>query len=877
MQYKISLTAMAVISLLGVSVNSFAFTEASASARESEKAVFDQRYTLIDNGVSIIDTVRAAVLGSYVKNRGWPTNTASLVGGGYLSSIRASWGQNVLGTATGGGNSYTLALAAPSAEIAQAIAAKIAGVAAGSSVQVTIPIPAMASVNQNNLSRVAVAGHPDVNKMLTDIDMNSFSLGNVNQIDAVIINGTTSTIGALTVNTSLDVIPDAIFRRNVTITGNATVNEFTANAITINGGLEAGTFIRASGDINGKNLIASQDIVAGSQIRANSGLFLGGVAGESAAFKSGTIDSLVAKSAIVKDMFISQGNAEFYQDALFKGSVTVNGALSVGGIASALDIREGGVFLKDKYSQLAGINIFTENNSFNKMVALNGGASVDGKTVVSADGKTLYEDGLALSDKYLGISATAKNSDKLGDVAASSFARRDVDNTYNGKNIFNSAVYANGGLITAGKWVVSADGSTLYESGEALSSKYLGIKSKAISAFSADNALNADKLGNVAASSYARKDSDNTFTKGNTFTQSVALNGGVTVDGKPVISADGSTLYENGQALSTRYLGINATAKNSEKLGNVAASSFARKDIAETFNEGVNFNKGIHVRSDWVRVDGDSGIYFQSYGGGWHMDDSTFIKAYGGKSIYTSGMVRADSGIQVDGKWVVSSDGNSLYENNVALSSKYLGKSDTSLNSAKLGGIDAVNFARKDIANTFSQRQTFNGGISAGGSSTLGTVTLTGNLSFTDNAGVSKNLRTMSGDVDALKKWKAACQRGLADPDCGLDAGNSGKLGTTLFSSSTGLSTGNFVLSQPYTNFDYIEVYGSNDHNHESAVTVWKKEQIVFFQSITATDRPLRLFHTDKDYWTGRFSSNNRTFVTADENSKIWKIIGYNS
>jgi len=259
------------------------------------------------------------------------------------------------------------------------------------------------------------------------------------------------------------------------------------------------------------------------------------------------------------------------------------------------------------------------------------------------------------------------------------------------------------------------------------------------------------------------------------------------------------------------------------------------------------------------------------------MDDSTFIKAYGGKSIYTSGMVRADSGIQVDGKWVVSSDGNSLYENNVALSSKYLGKSDTSLNSAKLGGIDAVNFARKDIANTFSQRQTFNGGISAGGSSTLGTVTLTGNLSFTDNAGVSKNLRTMSGDVDALKKWKAACQRGLADPDCGLDAGNSGKLGTTLFSSSTGLSTGNFVLSQPYTNFDYIEVYGSNDHNHESAVTVWKKEQIVFFQSITATDRPLRLFHTDKDYWTGRFSSNNRTFVTADENSKIWKIIGYNS
>jgi hypothetical protein len=886
MEYRLSLSAMAVIGLLGVSANSFAFTEASASARESEKAVFDQRYTLIDNGVSTIDTVRSAILGSYVKNNGWPVNTASLVGGGYLSTISASWGQNVIGTATGGGNSYTLALNAPSAEIAQAIAAKIAGVAAGSSVQVTIPIPAMASVNQNNLSRVAVAGEPDLNKMFTNIDMNSFSLGNVNQVDAVIINGTTSTIGALTVNTSLDVVPDAAFRRNVTIAGNATVNEFTANAITINGGVEAGTFIRASGDVSGKNLIATQDIVAGSQIRANSGVFVGGVSADSAILKSGTIDSLVAKNTTVQNMFISQGNSEFYQDALFKGSVTVNGALSVGGIASALDIREGGVFLKDKYSQLAGINVFTENNKFNKSVALNGGASVGGKAVISADGKTLYEDGVNLSSKYLGIDAKAKtaitadnasNADKLDGIDSVSFARRDADNVYTGKNTFNSAVYADSGLITDGRWVVSADGSTLYEAGVALSAKYLGINDKAKNATNADNALNADKLGNVAAAQYARRDADNTFTKTNTFTQSVALNGGVTVDGKQVVSADGSTLYENGVALSSRYLGINATAKDSAKLGGVAAGSFARKDVEETFARAVNFNDGIHVKSNWVRVDGANGIYFQSFGGGWHMEDATWVKAYGGKSIYTSGMVRADNGIQVDGKWIVSSDGNSLYENNVALSSKYLGKADTSANSAKLGGIDAVDFARKSVANTFAQRQTFNGGISAGGSSTLGTVTLTGNLSFSDNYGVSKNLKTMSGDIDALKKWKAACQRGLADPDCGLDAGNSSNMGTTLYSSTSGLSGGNFTLSQPYSNFDYITVYGTNDNNEQGAVTTWTPEQIDFLQSTSSSGKALTLWFTDNEYWTGRFATNKRSFTTYDENAKIRKVVGFKS
>ncbi|MEH6454809.1 MAG: hypothetical protein V7749_00675 [Cocleimonas sp.] len=804
MELKLNLIACAVIGLLGVNASALASPESSASARESEQTAFEQRYLVIDNGVSIIDSVRSAILSSYIKNNSWPTNTSVLVGGGYLSSIRSSWGQNVIGTASGGGNSYTISLNAPSPEIAQAIAAKIAGVAAGSSVQFTIPIPAMASINRNNLSRVVVAGEPDLNKMFTDIDMNSFSLGNVNEIDAVVINGTTAKIGALTIDTSLDVIPDATFRRNVTIVGNGTVDEFTANAIAVNGGLQAETFLRTSGDVNGKNIIASQDIVAGSQVRANSAVFLGGVTADSAIVKSGSIDNLVSKNVTVQNMFISQGNAEFYQNALFKGSVTIDGALSVGGIASAMDIREGGLLLKDKYSQLAAVNVFTENNTFNKTVAINGGVTVDGKQVISADGNNLYENNVSLSSKYLGINA------------------------------------------------------------------------KADSAISADHAINADKLGNVTASSFARRDANNTFTSNNTFNKTVALNGGVTVDGKQVISADGSTLYESGQALNTRYLGINATAKNSDKLGNVASSNYARTDVVETFGQSVNFNNGIHVKSNWVRVDGDSGIYFQSHGGGWHMDDSTYIKAYGGKSIYTSGMVRADNGIQVDGKWVVSTNGNTLYENNVALSAKYLGKNNTASDSSKLGGYSAGYYARKNTANTFSSRQTFNGGISTGGTSYLGSVSLNGNLSFRDYSGVTKNLKTMSSDVESLKKWKAACQRSLSDRDCGLDNGSAGNTGTTLYSSTYGLNGGNFVLSQSYANFDYIEVWGTNDGNEQGAVTTWTPEQIDFLQATSSSSKALTLWSTDNEYWTGRFATNKRSFNTYQENAKIRKVVGFN-
>ena len=45
----------------------------------------------------------------------------------------------------------------------------------------------------------------------------------------------------------------------------------------------------------------------------------------------------------------------------------------------------------------------------------------------------------------------------------------------------------------------------------------------------------------------------------------------------------------------------------------------------------------------WVRVSGTNGFCFESYGGGWQMTDTTWIRAYNGKSIYTSdGTIRSD-------------------------------------------------------------------------------------------------------------------------------------------------------------------------------------------------------------------------------------------
>nr|DAE97870.1 MAG TPA: shufflon protein [Caudoviricetes sp.] len=49
---------------------------------------------------------------------------------------------------------------------------------------------------------------------------------------------------------------------------------------------------------------------------------------------------------------------------------------------------------------------------------------------------------------------------------------------------------------------------------------------------------------------------------------------------------------------------------------------------------------------DWFRAKGDNGFYFENHGGGWHMIDNEWIRAFNGKNIYTSGKIRCDAGFE---------------------------------------------------------------------------------------------------------------------------------------------------------------------------------------------------------------------------------------
>ena len=111
----------------------------------------------------------------------------------------------------------------------------------------------------------------------------------------------------------------------------------------------------------------------------------------------------------------------------------------------------------------------------------------------------------------------------------------------------------------------------------------------------------------------------------------------------------------NGQSLDDRYL----VSSGGTITGDVDLT--ARLAIKKTDND---VSDHIMFYNGTVRV-GEIGC---------HDNDWLRINSSTAKNIYTPRMFRADGGFQVDNKWVVSSDGNTLYENSVALSDKYASK-----------------------------------------------------------------------------------------------------------------------------------------------------------------------------------------------------------
>lgn len=80
----------------------------------------------------------------------------------------------------------------------------------------------------------------------------------------------------------------------------------------------------------------------------------------------------------------------------------------------------------------------------------------------------------------------------------------------------------------------------------------------------------------------------------------------------------------------------------------VASGGYVYVDSRLHVQNGLNVNGEVYIHTGWLRVDGDRGLYFSSYYGGWNMIDTLWLRAYNNRNIYTAGEMRAGR-VQSDG------------------------------------------------------------------------------------------------------------------------------------------------------------------------------------------------------------------------------------
>lgn len=95
---------------------------------------------------------------------------------------------------------------------------------------------------------------------------------------------------------------------------------------------------------------------------------------------------------------------------------------------------------------------------------------------------------------------------------------------------------------------------------------------------------------------------------------------------------------------------------------------WANVKVSASSNSGTSPTFNTCYTSSWFRSIGDTGWYSESYGGGWYMTDSTWIRTYGNKSVYQdTGQIRTDGYLVTNGGITVgaTSPNNGTYKSHV--------------------------------------------------------------------------------------------------------------------------------------------------------------------------------------------------------------------
>ncbi|MCK4649857.1 shufflon system plasmid conjugative transfer pilus tip adhesin PilV [Candidatus Pacearchaeota archaeon] len=122
-------------------------------------------------------------------------------------------------------------------------------------------------------------------------------------------------------------------------------------------------------------------------------------------------------------------------------------------------------------------------------------------------------------------------------------------------------------------------------------------------------------------------------------------------------------------------------------------------------NDGSADNGHVRIKDSllvdsWLRTSGKTGWYSQSYGGGWYMSDSTWIRSYGSKPVYINKHLRADGGLYsgggADGNKVCRKDGTNCPSSGTSVWTK--SGTNVYYNSGNVGIGDSTPSYKLDIA-----------------------------------------------------------------------------------------------------------------------------------------------------------------------------------
>lgn len=120
--------------------------------------------------------------------------------------------------------------------------------------------------------------------------------------------------------------------------------------------------------------------------------------------------------------------------------------------------------------------------------------------------------------------------------------------------------------------------------------------------------------------------------------------------------ANGGLIYSNANGCQAAFGSQNASyvhiTNNANRAYYMDHTLHISGDVAPYTNEanalgnsskwwGGIYGKEVYV-SSWVRFTGASGVYWTAYSGGWTMNDATYIRSYGGKSLWIEGSIIAN-------------------------------------------------------------------------------------------------------------------------------------------------------------------------------------------------------------------------------------------